>query len=154
MNEAEPKVDDAVANHACTASRLLPPPAPAWAVRTGLENVPYILADPNSAGVAIFPLRYPLVAVRRPDGSNNKVIWVSQGPIQKLHVYAHPHGAYSPVVKVLAWSHGTTDQCPGIVNLPAPGCWHFSIKAERHYGEFVMHVVASEELYPGRMVQT
>jgi hypothetical protein len=63
----------------------------------------------------------------RPDGSSNKILWVTQSPTDQLTIVAHPLNATGPKVAI---DYPTTggNQTPSIVDLPSPGCWSFQLK--------------------------
>lgn len=63
---------------------------------------------------------------QRPDGSSNKVLWVTRDPAQELTIEGRPLGRSQPVVPI----RGRTvygNQLPSEVDVPTPGCWSFVV---------------------------
>ena len=103
-------------------------PLPQWA-RTGFTGdarAPHVL----SAGGAILAVLFgdPLT-VPKPAGANNKILWVSHAPFvsSPLVIDARLHGAATT-------ARVTVDDGPGpsIVDMPKPGCWHFTLRWSDH----------------------
>jgi hypothetical protein len=63
----------------------------------------------------------------RPDGSSNKILWVTQTPTNQLTIVAHPLDATSPKVAINDPTNTYGNQTPSIVDLPSPGCWSFEL---------------------------
>ena len=65
----------------------------------------------------------------RPDGSANKVLWLTQTPIAstQLTLRAQPADAATPVVNLTVPRAEGQQQFPSIVDLPTPGCWQLNI---------------------------
>ena len=105
---------------------------PTWALQ-GFNGSPAPAPGPRWAASAPSTVVAILFAVElvakgiRPDGSSNKILWVTRDPTDHLTIVAHPLNANSPKVAI---DYPTTDgnQTPSIVDLPSPGCWSFQLK--------------------------
>jgi hypothetical protein len=92
-----------------------PAPGPRWAA-----------SAPSTVVAILFAVELVAKGIR-PDGSSNKILWVTRDPTDHLTIVAHPLNANSPKVAI---DYPTTDgnQTPSIVDLPSPGCWSFQLK--------------------------
>ena len=65
----------------------------------------------------------------RPDGSANKILWLTRAPISssQLTLRAQPADAATPVVNLKVARVEGYQQFPSIVDLPTPGCWRINI---------------------------
>jgi hypothetical protein len=97
---------------------------PAWAgVSDG--SIPWAAGRPLEVVGVLFATE--LVAKGdRPDGSTNKILWVTRAPISssQLTVHARPVDAGAPVVTFQLQGN---QQFPSIIDLPSPGCWLIDI---------------------------
>lgn len=97
-------------------------PLPEWA-RAGFSGdatMPHVMGDRGDIVAAIFG--HPL-AVARPTGSNNKILWVARTPgIGDLVIEAKLDG--SSVTETRSVSGGPG---PSIIDLPQPGCWRLTL---------------------------
>ncbi|MET7401788.1 hypothetical protein ABZS66_50740 [Dactylosporangium sp. NPDC005572] len=103
-------------------------PLPEWA-RTGFSgdsSMPHVLGDRGDIVAAIFG--YPL-AVSRPDGPSNKILWVSKAtaPPGDLVIDAKLDGT-----AVTETRHVSGGPGPSIVDLPRAGCWHLTLTWPEH----------------------
>jgi hypothetical protein len=122
----------ALTAHSCGSTQLLTGPTPAWIGRATDANTPASLpfAVSDQGNAAGFLFGYPLTAPSRPD-MNNKILWVVRTPRdgQPLVITARQVGASRPVVRVqLPADSGPGEIYPSIIDVPAPGCWHFTLQ--------------------------
>ena len=118
--------------HSCGSTQLLEGPAPAWIGRATDANTPAFLpfAVSDQGNAAGFLFGYPLTAPSRPDMSN-KILWVVRTPRdgQALVITARRVGASRPVVHVQLPADSVPGEIyPSIIDVPAPGCWHFTLR--------------------------
>jgi hypothetical protein len=100
-------------------------PLPEWARAgfSGDSSMPHVLGDKGDIVAAMFG--YPL-AVSRPDGSANKILWVSKlGPYGELVIDAKLDGSSVTASRRVGLG-------PSIVDLPQPGCWHLTLTWSDH----------------------
>jgi hypothetical protein len=105
---------------------------PSWA-DVGGGGIPWAVGQPPQAVAVLFSTE--LVANgKRPDGSENKILWLTRGaaPSGQLTLRAQPADATTPVVTLrlaaaLSLAGAGYDQFPSIVDLPNPGCWRINI---------------------------
>ncbi len=103
------------------------PGLPAWA-DIGGGTIPWAVGQPPEVVGVVFATE--LVAKgERPDGSANKVLWLTQTPIAspQLTLRAQPADAATPVVNLTVPGAEDNQQFPSIVDLPIPGCWRINI---------------------------
>ncbi|HEX2322897.1 MAG TPA: hypothetical protein VHJ18_28300 [Streptosporangiaceae bacterium] len=116
----------------CGATRLRLGGAPLWAASANPPRIPYALAARRKAAGFLFgnPLR-----AGHPENPDNKILWVVALPRDgsPLRLTAHPVGATAPVVSS-TWPDNSApgEIYPSIVNVPAPGCWHFTLSWNGH----------------------
>jgi hypothetical protein len=105
-------------------------PPPAWALGGfgGWPGIRWAASSPSSA-VAILFAEQLVAKGARPDGSSNKVLWVTETPTNQLTIVARPLDAASPTV-TLNYPPTAGNQTPSLVDLPSPGCWSFQL----HWG--------------------
>jgi hypothetical protein len=106
------------------------PPPPTWALEgfSGWPGIRWATSEPNSAVAILFAVQ--LVAKgARPDGSSNKILWVTQTPATDLTIVARRLGATGPPV-TLSYPSTAGNQIPSIVDLPSAGCWSLQL----HWG--------------------
>ena len=118
--------------HSCGSTQLLKGPAPAWIGRATDANTPasqpFAVSDQGNAAGFLFG--YPLTAPSRPN-MNNKILWVVRTPRdgQALIITVRHMGASRGVVRVqLPADSGPGEIYPSIIDVPAPGCWHFTLQ--------------------------
>jgi hypothetical protein len=103
-------------------------PLPEWARAgfSGDSSMPHVLGDRGDIVAAVFG--HPL-AVTRPDGSSNKILWVSRPdtPPGDLQITATRDGTTDPVQRVVPGGPG-----PSIIDLPQPGCWRLTLTWSGH----------------------
>lgn len=68
------------------------------------------------------PFGWPLRAPRQTAGKNNKILWVARSGSGPLKIVANEQTTRRTVTVVLPGGPG-----PSIVNMPAPGCWRFTL---------------------------
>jgi hypothetical protein len=122
----------ALAEHSCGSTQLLKGPTPAWIGRATDANTPrsYPFAVSDQGNAAAFLFGYPLTAPSRPD-MTNKILWVVRTPNggQPLTITARHVSAGQPVVRVqLPADSGPGEIYPSIIDVPAPGCWQFTLQ--------------------------
>jgi hypothetical protein len=121
-----------LAAHSCGSTQLLKGATPAWIGRATDANTPAFLpfAVSDQGNAAAFVFGYPLTAPSRPD-INNKILWVVRTPNggQPLTITARHVSASGPVVRVqLPADSGPGQIYPSIIDVPTPGCWHFTLQ--------------------------
>ena len=103
-------------------------PLPEWARAgfSGDSSMPHVMGDHGDIVAAIFG--YPL-AVSKPDGSANKILWVSRRPAAPgdLVIEARLDGSDASVSRRVAGGPG-----PSIIDLPEPGCWRLTLVWPEH----------------------
>jgi hypothetical protein len=121
-----------LAAHSCGSTQILNGPAPAWIGRATDSNTPgsqpFAVSDQGNAAGFLFG--YPLTSPGRPNMSN-KILWVVRTPRdgQPLTITARQVGASRPVVRVqLPADYGPGEIYPSVIDVPAPGCWHFTLQ--------------------------
>jgi hypothetical protein len=98
---------------------------PPWAESGGGGNIPWAVGRPPEVVGVLFATE--LVAKgERPDGSTNKILWLTRGPVasSQLTLRARPANAATPIVTLRFAGY---QQFPSIVDLPTPGCWQIDI---------------------------
>jgi hypothetical protein len=71
----------------------------------------------------------------KPTNPANKILWVVASPRDgsPLRVTGHPLGATAPVVSATFPANSAPGEIyPSIINVPAPGCWHFNLSWNGH----------------------
>lgn len=103
-------------------------PLPEWARAgfSGDSSMPHVLGDHGDIVAAMFG--HPL-AVTRPDGSSNKILWVSRTPAPPgdLQIEATRDGTTAPVHRAVTGGPG-----PSIIDLPQAGCWRLTLTWPGH----------------------
>ena len=122
----------ALTGHSCGSTQLLKGQTPAWIGRATDANTPrsYPFALSDQGNAAAFLFGYPLTAPSRPD-MTNKILWVVRTPNggQPLIITARHVSASQPVVRVqLPADSGPGEIYPSIIDVPTPGCWHFTLQ--------------------------
>jgi hypothetical protein len=103
-------------------------PLPEWA-RAGFSGdatMPHVMGDKGQIVAAIFG--HPL-AVVRPSGSNNKILWVPKEPATRgdLVIEAKLDGSAVTASRSVPGGPG-----PSIIDLPQPGCWRLTLTWPEH----------------------
>ncbi len=103
-------------------------PLPEWARAgfSGDSSMPHVMGDRGDIVAAIFG--YPLV-VSKPDGTSNKILWVSRFPVEHgdLVIEAKLDGT-----DVTASRRVTGAPGPSIIDLPRSGCWRLALTWADH----------------------
>ena len=122
----------ATANGGCGATPLLLGSAPGWASAADPPPIRYALG--KRAQAAGFLFGYPLMA-GNPEPYSDKILWVVASPRDgmPLQLAGHPLHAARPVVS----STWPADSSPGAIypseiEVPAPGCWQFTLSWNGH----------------------
>jgi hypothetical protein len=100
---------------------------PAWA-DVGGGGIPWAVGRPPEVVGVVFATE--LVAKgERPDGSANKILWLTRAPISpsQLTLRAQSADAATPVVNLSVPRVAGYQQFPSIVDLPTPGCWQIKV---------------------------
>ena len=103
------------------------PGLPSWA-EVGGGRIPWALGQPPAVVGVMFATE--LVARgERPDGSANKILWLTRSPIppNQLTLRAQPAQSAAPVVSLRFPRVEENQQFPSIVDLPTPGCWRINV---------------------------
>jgi hypothetical protein len=103
------------------------PGLPSWA-EVGGGGIPGAVGRPPEVIGVMFATE--LVAKgERPDGSTNKILWLTGAPISssQLMLRAQPADAATPVVNLRVARVAGYQQFPSIIDLPTPGCWRINI---------------------------
>lgn len=103
-------------------------PLPEWA-RAGFSGdarIPHVMGDGGNIVAAVFG--HPL-AVTRPDGSSNKILWVSKPPYPPgdLQIDATRDGTGDAAQRRVPGGPG-----PSIIDLPQAGCWRLTLTWSGH----------------------
>lgn len=130
----------------CAATRVYEGKVPAWLDEASGHNpalgVPYAVATPPIAAGFIFA--YPLQA-GGPSQSHNKILWVVRTPRNgaALEIDAHPLSQSGPVVhEALPAGSSPGEIYPDGVDVPSPGCWHFTLAWATGRAELDLEYVA------------
>ena len=99
--------------------------APTWAGFSGAGVVPWAMGSPPDALAFLFATQLVADGLR-PDGSSNKILWVTRGLARDLTIVGRPLGRSQPVVTV-AGQIVNGNQLPSHVDVPTPGCWSFVV---------------------------
>jgi hypothetical protein len=107
----------------CSGTSVSTAEPPVWAQRgfsiaRGSPWVPWALGKPGDAIAYLFASQF-VAEGRRPDGTQNKVLWVVRDGVVQSRVKGHPLGQSQPVVSI--------DGGPSIVDVPTAGCWTFQV---------------------------
>jgi hypothetical protein len=116
----------------CTALSTDPHDVPAWAASARPPAVPHLLAPDGNAIAFVFgaPLTSPASPVR-----SNKILWIVRQPRdgRPLEVTATlPRSAADPVRISQPANSAPGEIYPSIVDVGAPGCWHFALAWNGH----------------------
>jgi hypothetical protein len=91
-------------------------------------SLPFAVSDQGNAAGFLFG--YPLTVASRPN-MDNKILWVVRTPNdgQPLMITARRVGVSGPVVRAqLPADSGPGQIYPSIIDVPTPGCWHFTLQ--------------------------
>ena len=92
-------------------------------------NTPYVIAHPATAAGFVFG--YPLHMPNSGLTYANKILWVVGTPRLQtdLVVDGHPVGSTTPTVHyVQPANSGPGEIYPSAIDVPAPGCWQFTLR--------------------------
>jgi hypothetical protein len=110
----------------CASTRVTVGGAPpTWAGFSGAGVVPWALGSPPDAVAYLFATQLVAEGLR-PDGSSNKVLWVTRGLSRDLTIEGRPLGRSQPVVTI-GGQIVDGNQLPSRVDVPTPGCWSFVV---------------------------
>jgi len=110
----------------CAGTRVTVGGVPAsWAGFSGAGVVPWAMGAPPDALAYLFATQLVAEGLR-PDGSSNKVLWVTRGLSRDLTIVGRPLGRSQPVVTV-GGQVVNGNQLPSLVDVPTPGCWSFVV---------------------------
>jgi hypothetical protein len=116
----------------CGATPLRRGAAPSWAATANPPRIPYALGAHREAAGFLFG--HPLRAGKQVNPAN-KILWIVASPRggKPLRLTGHPLGAASPVVSS-SWPANSSpgEIYPSIINVPAPGCWRFTLSWNGH----------------------
>jgi hypothetical protein len=130
--------------YGCGSTQAYVGGVPAWLDEAGGQNnpdsLPYVITNPPIAAAFLFasPLR-----AGHPTNPANKILWVVAEPRNgtALNIVGHPVGSEVPVIQDSEPANsGPGEIYPSIVDVPAPGCWHFNLS-------WAGHTAAVELLY-------
>jgi len=102
---------------------------PTWAGFSGAGVVPWAMGSPPDALAYLFA-RQLVAEGLRPDGSSNKVLWVTRGLSRDLTIEGRPLGRSRPAVTI-GGQVVDGNQLPSQVDVPMPGCWSFVVSWTR-----------------------
>jgi hypothetical protein len=115
-------------------------------------GVPWVQAQPASSGITAF-LFYaasdgPFLHTggHFPNGTNDKILWVIENPQAASDVeisgkaLSNPRETFAQTFPVAA---SPTDNYPSIIDVPAPGCWQFTITSGPVTGTMTAWVIGS-----------
>lgn len=109
----------------CGGTAVLRADAPAWARTGGRLELPWARGGPADAIAYVWGGQL-VAGGRRPDGSADKVLWVTEQTPGDLQISGRPYGGTSPAVPVEG-QITNVNQMPSIVSVPTPGCWSFTV---------------------------
>ena len=110
---------------------------PSWALAGfsggGVGELPWAMGSPPDALAYLFATQL-VAAGQRPDGTSNKVLWVTRDPSHDVMIEGRPLGRSRPVVRVRGQiTYG--NQLPSQVDVPTPGCWSFVVSRAGRPGQ-------------------
>jgi len=83
------------------------------------------MGSPPSALAYLFATQL-VAGGRRPDGSSNKILWVTRDPSRDVTIEGRPLGRSQPVVPIRGQVvYG--NQLPSQVDVPTSSCWSFVV---------------------------
>ena len=116
----------------CGPRPLLSGARPAWTASARPPPMIYVLGRHQQ--VAGFLFGFPLMA-GHPEPFSDKILWVVRSDRHgaPLRLTGHPLNAATPVVRS-SWSAGSSpgNIYPSDIEVPAPGCWRFTLAWHRH----------------------
>jgi hypothetical protein len=116
----------------CGPRPLLSGALPSWTASARPPAMIYVLGRHQQ--VAGFLFGYPLMA-GHPEPFTDKILWVVRSDRHgaPLRLTGHPLNAATPVVRS-SWSAGSSpgNIYPSDIEVPAPGCWRFTLAWHRH----------------------
>ncbi len=122
---------------------------PTWG-SVGAGTIPWTLGQPRDVVAVLFATEL-VAGGARPDGSTNKILWLTRAPVasNRIMLAARPVGAEVPVVtQEVPGTQGYEQgrQFPSIVDLPTPGCWRIDVSGGSLRSGFELNVLASGSL--------
>jgi hypothetical protein len=119
----------AIVKGGCGRTTLYKGASPGW---TASAAPPEFLVQATGRAdiVNAFIFGYPLQTGNRAN-RQNKILWVMRRLRDgaDLDISGHPLGHSAPVVQVhLSPNSNPGEIYPSIVNVPTPGCWHFTLR--------------------------
>lgn len=116
----------------CGPRPLLSGVLPPWTASARPPAMIYVLGRHQQ--VAGFLFGFPLMA-GHPEPFTDKILWVVRSDRHgaPLRLTGHPLNAATPVVRS-SWSAGSSpgNIYPSDIEVPAPGCWRFTLAWHRH----------------------
>jgi hypothetical protein len=116
----------------CGPRPLLSGALPPWTASARPPAMIYVLGRHQQ--VAGFLFGFPLMA-GHPEPFTDKILWVVRPDRHgaPLRLTGHPLNAATPVVRS-SWSAGSSpgNIYPSDIEVPAPGCWRFTLAWHRH----------------------
>jgi len=116
----------------CGPRPLLSGARPAWTASARPPPLIYVLGRHEQ--VAGFLFGFPLMA-GHPEPFSDKILWVVRSDRHgaPIRLTGHPLNAATPVVRS-SWSAGSSpgNIYPSDIEVPAPGCWRFTLAWYRH----------------------
>jgi hypothetical protein len=116
----------------CGPRPLLNGAVPSWTASANPPALIYVLGRHQQ--VAGFLFGFPLMA-GHPEPYIDKILWVVRSARHgaPLRLTGHPLNAATPVVRS-SWSAGSSpgNIYPSDIEVPAPGCWQFTLAWHRH----------------------
>jgi len=105
------------------------------------------MGSPPDALAYVFATQL-VAAGQRPDGSSNKILWVTRDPSQDMTSEGRPLGSSQPVVPIRG-QIVNGNQMPSQVDVPTPGCWSFLVSwtsGSRHTSTINLNVLPAGTL--------
>lgn len=105
-------------------------PLPTWA-RAGFSPPDQVVryAEGSNGDILGVLFGFPMKAPSGPD-RQNKILWVARVGIGTLRIHATSADGSRHVVRTVPGAPG-----PSIIDMPAPGCWHFELRWAGHDDE-------------------
>lgn len=117
----------------CASSKVSTTAQPAWTLSAGSLGAPIAVSDQNNAAA----FHFGSLRAGHPTNPTNKILWVVREPRngQTLHVAA-VDGSTTPTVTYTFPANSSPGEIyPSIVDVPASGCWRFSLQWNGHHAD-------------------
>jgi hypothetical protein len=114
---------------ACGATVLYTGASEDWTASAG-GPTDLVQATSHDGNAVAFLFGNPLRA-GEPENPANKILWVVKQPrgMSDLEIAGHPLDAEAPTVAQSEAADSSPGEIyPSIVNVPSPGCWHFTLQ--------------------------